>query len=162
MSASDSSTQNRNFITIKDPHPAVMLSLNEIFKESMKKACPEGLLLAMRCELLPEIKGQRGEMETLFVTLLKMIICNPVTVSKRFLYIDCEEVPGKDPFQKGQTQYLIKFHTNISTNEDWKETNRLSIEKCRKILSAHQGSLTVNNISHNGCLFSISLPGKFD
>jgi hypothetical protein len=164
MSAKDASTQNRNFITIKDPHPAVMLSLNEIFKESMKKAHAgqQGLNLIMRCESLPLVKAQRGEMETVFTTLIRLILQHPVTGSKRFLYIDCEERIQKQQLQKDQKQYLIKFHTNGSTNDNWKEANRVSIDKCEKILSAHHGSLTVNNIDHTGCLFCISLPGKFD
>lgn len=157
MPSQDSATQQKQLLNTKETHPVNVLSLNDVFRESIKRVQAAARAdLIIRCEQLPQVKGQKAELEELFTLLIGMIVDKKTAGSKQFLYIDCE-----DPEKNGK-DYLIKIHTNSSTNESWKEANRDTIHRCERILEAHHGSLTVNNIQHTGCLFLIALPGKFE
>lgn len=135
------------------------LHLNDVFKASMKKAQEEvkNLQVIVRCESLPQIEGSYQEMLTLFDHLLGMIVHYPPKNSRLFLYVDCEEETNDCNNEK---RYLIKFNTNIAVPENWKVINSQALINCRQILSDHNGTLMVNNISSAGCLFIVSLPGK--
>jgi len=167
MSVSDSTFPNKN----RDAaifHQASMntLSLNQVFKESMKKAQAQtgNIEMIVRCENLPNVKGNYTEIVQLFDLLLAMILNNPPQNSKLYLYVDCEEEVTDiiDLHFEGAKQYLIKFYTNITTHDHWKVLNSQSLIDCKQILSNHHGNLVVNNISSTGCLFTISLRGKFE
>ena len=143
-----------------------VLSLNQVFKESIKKAQAQAddLQMIVRCQNLPQIKGNYSEIVQLFDMLLAMILNNPPQHSKLYLYVDCEEdnVDMIDSHFEGAKQYLVKFYTNITTHDHWKVLNSQSLINCKQILSNHHGNLVVNNISSTGCLFTISLRGKFE
>lgn len=144
----------------KSQQPAI-LSLNDVFKESMKKAqaALNSFQMIVRCENLPQIRGNYAEMLQLFDNLLKMILNHPPKNSKLFLYVDCEEDNQK---KNGEKHFIIKFNTNIDKQENWKVINSQALVNCKQILAAHNGSLVVNNLSSTGCLFIVSLPGKME
>lgn len=167
MSVSDTTFQNKNIDAPVFPKASVnLLSLNQVFKESMKKAQTQSgnVEMIVRCENLPQVKGNHTEIVQLFDLLLAMILNNPPQNSKLYLYVDCEEemTDTINLYFEGAKQYLIKFYTNITTHDHWKVLNSQSLIDCKQILSNHHGNLVVNNISSTGCLFTISLPGKFE
>lgn len=150
----------RNFSIENTPYSPA-LDLNDVFKASMKKAQEEmkNLKVIVRCESLPQIEGSYQAMLKLFDHLLSMIVQHPPKNSRLFLYVDCEEDTNDC---NGQKHYLIKFNTNIAVAENWKLINSHILINCRQILSNHNGTLMVNNISNAGCLFIVSLPGKIE
>lgn len=153
------STQNNSALDAVNYIPLDFLSLNDLFNERFRKAQTrlEQLNLIVRCESLPRITGNREEITLLIDTLLSMILQQPPVGSKLFLYVDCEEMRNG----KEAGRYLIKFHTNLTTNDVWKEVNREELALCERIVARHDGTFSVNNISNTGCLFSLFLPGKF-
>jgi K+-sensing histidine kinase KdpD len=161
MSTIESKFSDRNYSTLEKKHSVNPLSLNDVFKESLKKAQAQvdNLQLIIRCENLPLIKADEEEMVKLFDDLLGMILNHAPNGSKLFLYVDCEENINEP---KEEKHYLIKFHTNITTHENWKLVNSQALVNCRLILSRHNGTLVVNDVSNTGCLFSFSLPGKIE
>lgn len=160
MSVNESTFSTRGYES-KNIHHTSPLSLNDIFRESMKKAQAQvdNLQVIVRCENLPQVHGSRNEMLQLFDNLLGMILNHPPRNSKLFLYVDCEEA---ETGSNNEKQYTIKFNTNIDTHENWKVINSQALVNCRQILSTHHGTLVVNNISSSGCLFILSLPGKME
>jgi hypothetical protein len=167
MSILDSTFPNRNYNTLLKVDPDNFVSLNNVLKESLKKvqARVDHLQLIIRCETLPQIKAEHGEMVKLFDGLLGMILNSAPQISKLFLYVDCEEVSDharEMNSQEGLKRYVIKFHTNVSTHDNWKLVNSQALATCRQILSNYHGTLAVNEISRTGCLFSFSLPGKIE
>ena len=167
MSVSDSTFPNKNMDAVfQKASVTSVLSLNQVFKESIKKAEAQAddLQMIVRCQNLPQIKGNYSEIVQLFDMLLAMILNNPPQHSKLYLYVDCEEdnVDMIDSHFEGAKQYLVKFYTNITTHDHWKVLNSQSLINCKQILSNLHGNLVVNNISSTGCLFTISLPGKFE
>lgn len=140
------------------------LSLNEVFRESLRKAQEtRNLQVVVRCEPLPQVQVNAGELMPVIDDLLRMILSYPPTASKLFLYVDCEE-DAADIIDmhvpEGLKRYNIKFFTNISTGAEWELANGQTLANCRQVLSRCQGSLAVNDVSSTGCLFSIVLPGK--
>lgn len=138
------------------------LSLNDLFNERMRNAQAEceHTGLVVRCECLPQISGYREEMIRLFDSLISMILNHPSRPAKLFLYVDCDENKETGKQLTDPINYLIKIHTNLTTNDNWKIQNREGLSACERILILHKGSFAVHNISNTGCLFSISLPGK--
>jgi len=167
MSILDSTFPYRNYSTLEKNYPTDLLSLNDILQESLKKAQAQvdKAQLIVRCESLPLIKADHDEIVTLFDDLIGMILNQPPNTTRLFLYIDCEE-SNSDVIDMtmatGFKKYTIKFHTNITTHEHWKLVNSQTLINCKQILSKHNGNLVVNDISSTGCVFSVSLPGKFE
>lgn len=137
-----------------------MLSLNDILRESME---PLHLHqdMVVRCEHLPHVKGQKEELVRLFTMLMRLIISQKQSWTKLFLYVNCDEGKKDSLLEPGFKNYIIKIHTNISTSDAWKEMNDHILCGCEKIVHSHSGVLQVNNIYNTGCLFAISLAGKF-
>jgi hypothetical protein len=167
MSILDSKFQERNYNTLENQFLPGFLSLNEILQVSLKKAQVQvdKAKLIVRCETLPSIKADRGEMVKLFDALLGMILNSGPENSRLFLYIDCDEDTSDvvdmtiDPSLK---RYFIKFHTNVVAHDNWKVVNSEALIACRQILSRHSGNLAVNDFSSSGCLFAVWLPGKIE
>src|SRR5215213_7811475 len=162
MSISERHLSNRTYDT-KNFYPLILLSLYEVFKESMRKVQPgfDHVKIIVRCEHLPQIRGNREDINHLFEELIRMIVGHPAAGFRLFLYVDCEETATDtidDAVTEGFKKYIIKFRTNIAPNENWKEANMQSLAKCRQILSLHNAIFHVN--SDKGCLFSFSVPGK--
>lgn len=167
MSFSESVFPEKDFHSINPSPVNNMLSLNEVFTESMKKAqaAVNSLHSIVRCENLPVVRGNYEQVTQLFDRLLKMIFSHPPGSSRLFLYVDCTEYTGEaaDPFlEKEIRRYLIKFHTNIAISKSWHTANKDAITICKHILSELNGNLVVNSVSSTGCLFAVTLPGKFE
>jgi hypothetical protein len=167
MSILDSTFLNRNYDTLEKKYLPGLLSLNGVLQESLKKAQiqVDKAQLIVRCETLPQVKADYDEMVKLFDELLGMILNYPPNTSRLFLYVDCEEDSSDVidmKLEEGLKRYIIKFHTNITTHNNWKLVNSQALINCRQILSKHNGNLAVNDISSAGCLFSVSLPGKIE
>jgi hypothetical protein len=167
MSVLDSTFPNRNHPALQKKVSTGLLDLNIVLKESLKKAQTQvdNLQLIARCEALPHVKSDYAEMVKLFDDLLTMIMNTPPQASRLFLYVDCEE-DSTDFIDMNSTEgfrrYTIKFHTNITTHENWKLINSQTLVGCKQILSKHNANLAVNEISKTGCVFSISLQGKIE
>ena len=147
-------------------YPLTMLSLNEIFKESMRKVVSERTAskVIARCENLPDISGNKEDIVDLFEELIGMIVTDKTAPTKLFLYIDCEESKDENllkHFSEGFKTYTIKFRTNISPTKNWEEEHEMALNKCREIVSAHNAIFLVNSSNQTGCIFSITLPGKY-
>jgi len=167
MSVVDSTFPNRDHNTLPKKQNPGVLSLNQVLKESLRKAQKQvdNLQLIIRCEELPHITATHDEIVRLFDDLLGMILNHAPKSSRLFLYVDCEEETGDTidlSVEEGIKRYLIKFNTNISTHDNWKLVNSQALVNCKQILSRHNGNLIVNDISSTGCLFLLSLPGKFE
>lgn len=167
MTILDSTFSGRNYKTLEKKFLPGLLSLNEILQESLKKAQAQvdKSQLIVRCESLPMVKADHDEMVKLFDDLIGMILNQPPNTTRLFLYVDCEENRSDIidmTLSKEYRRYLIKFHTNITTHEHWKLVNSQTLVNCKQILSRHNGNLVVNDVSSTGCLFSVSLPGKFE
>jgi len=139
-----------------------MLSLNEVFKESMRMLQSEvGRSRAIvRCDNLPQVKGNKQDMTQAFEELIRMIMSTPAPDGRLFLYLDCAEMNGAEVLDEGFKSFTIKFRTNILPGKNWEASHKEALEKCRNIFSLHQAVFHVNSNNTNGCLFSISLPGK--
>ncbi|HEU4471760.1 MAG TPA: hypothetical protein VFR58_11785 [Flavisolibacter sp.] len=165
MPLSESPVSNRGYEISKNNRPATAVSLNDVFRESMKRvqARPGQPDVIVRCESLPFIRTSKDEMIAVFESLITMIFNHPATASKLFLYIDCEESKESQPLseEKGEWKYfVIRFYTNITTDKGWMDTNEAVLEKCRQVVASQQGTLVVNSIVNTGCLYTILLPGK--
>ena len=166
MTTLDSKFSSKNYNTLEKKHAPGLLSLSSILQESLKKAQVQvdKTQLIVRCETLPIIKADHDEIVTLFNDLIGMILNQPPNTTRLFLYVDCEadsdavDMALNEDFKR----YTIKFYTNITTHEHWKLMNSQTLINCKQILSRHNGNLVVNDISSTGCLFSVSLPGKFE
>jgi hypothetical protein len=163
MSITDRNFSGRTY-DIKIFYPLTMLSLNDIFKESMRKILAEHstLKIITRCENLPRIRGNSQDVVVLFEELIRMIITDKNVPAELYLYIDCAEVNQMQSIHvsEGFKTYTVKFRTNISQTKNWEEENDAALKKCRKIVSDHNAIFLVNSSNQNGCLFSITLPGK--
>jgi len=167
MSIPDSESPDGNYNTLKRKQLPGLLALNEVLQESLKKAQVQvdKVKLIVRCESLPLIVADHDEMVNLFDELLGMILNHPPAASQLFLYINCEEDTTDIidmTLEEGLRRYCIKFHTNITTHDNWKLVNSQGLINCKQILSRHNGNLAVNDISSTGCLFSVLLPGKIE
>jgi hypothetical protein len=164
MSTTDSHFTGRTYDR-RNFYPLTMLSLNELFKESMRKVLigRSELNIITRCENLPSVRGNKEDFLVLFEELIRMIITGTTNSSKLFLFVDCEEVKENQPdhLTKDFNTYTIKFRTNISPNQDWEADQAMTLAKCREFVSAHSGIFLVNSSNHTGCIFSITLPGKY-
>jgi len=163
----DSTFPDGNYNTLQKKYSGGLLDLNSVLNESLKKAQSQvdHLQLIVRCETLPQIKADHDEMVKLFDGLLGMILNHPPQTSRLFLYVDCEENVTDVidmTLEKGFRQYIIKFHTNVTTHDNWKLVNSQALINCRQILSKHNATLAVNEISKTGCLFSVLLQGKIE
>lgn len=156
-----------NYKTLETRQLPGLLSLNDVLQESLKKAQAQvdKAQLIVRCETLPHVRIEHGEMMKVFDDLLNMILNQSLPPSRQFLYVDCEE-GMRDvidmSLSEGMKRYVIKLHTNITTHDNWKLVNSKVLMNCKQILSRHSGNLVVNDISSTGCLFSVSLPGKIE
>ena len=149
----------------KNFYPLTMLSLNDIFRESMRKIQPffAQIKIIVRCENLPVIKGNQDDMSRVFEEMIRVIFRYSRTTSRSFLYIDSKEDEAgfeDDIIPEGFKKYTIKFRTNITLNENWEEVRNELLTKFRLVFSMHNAKFQVNKPGHTGFLFSISVPGK--
>jgi hypothetical protein len=164
MSITDRNFSGRTY-DIKNFHPLTMLSLNEIFRESMRKITAErsSRKCVTRCENLPRIRGNKEDVLLLFEEMIRMIVVDNSVSAELYLYIDCDVVNDEKQsinFQEGFKIYTIKFRTNVSPTKDWEVRHDEALKRCRKIVSDLNAIFLVNSSNQNGCMFSITIPGK--
>lgn len=147
------------------PIPKDAINLNQILQQALQpySTSIRNADIIFRCEVLPEMEGNKLEIGEVFNKLISIIVENPPVGSRLFLHINCEEQDKEIldlSLSSGCRSFLIQFHTNISTSANWKLIHQPLFERCTSILLAHKATLTVNDVLKNGCLFSISLSGK--
>src|SRR5689334_12197737 len=93
MSAVDSTFPDRDYNTLSKKNGTGLLALNDILKESLKKAQAQvdHVQLIVRCETLPLVRAGHEESLKLFDDLLGTILNHPPNGSRLFLYVHCEE-----------------------------------------------------------------------
>jgi len=161
MSVTDSTLSSQGHDIAPHVHLVTLLPLNDLFKESMRQAqvrCGTANVV-LRCEPLPFVRGNREEMIQLFDALTNSIFSARPTGSKFFLHVDCTQVD--EPADDGFRQVQIRFHTNITSDAAWRKTNEGALANCTRILTLHGAVFAVREVKDNGCLFSITIPGKF-
>ncbi len=117
-----------------------------------------------RLDKIPVVNGCKETLHFLFDELINMILSHPPDKSKLFLYMQCaeekvdENVLDLRVMKTGN--YVVCFHTNIHTTEEWKMLYKSKLEDCCQVAFQNGGSLNHYNIVNTGCLFSLTLPGK--
>ena len=162
MSVTDFSVPEEEFDLDNKPGQVSTVYLNDIFRESLKRAradCPVDVII--RCDSLPFIPGVTNNFSELFDTLIGLIFRISGSANRAFLYVGCEEESGTTGLQNRiYRNYIIRFHTNFSTGDEWKEKNAVQLSRCNEIISNYGGSFIVNSIKNTGCLFLITLPAN--
>src|SRR4051812_45513569 len=166
MSVADSAVP-RNGHEIKNPiSSGYTVSLNDVVREALRRV--DGLLtrdnLIVRCDELPQVWGTREELKQVFDTLIDVILAS-ASRSRLFLHVGCAEVQleGKQPSAtNNMKRYLIRIQTNTNTDKSWKDRHRNALDRCEQSLSRLDGTMSVNPVSNTGCLFTLTVPGKFE
>lgn len=162
MPVTEFSVYGEEFHLDKKPGLPSNISLNDIFRESMKKTraeCPVDIIV--RCESLPIIPGAENHFSELFDNLIGLIFDMSVTANRLFLFVECEEETGSTgPFSKIYRDYIIRFHSNFLADNEWKQKNALRLSRCNEIVLNYEGSFIVNSINNTGCLFILKLPAN--
>lgn len=114
--------------------------------------------IIFRCDELPLLQGTEDDIQTIFSDLLQMILQKRNSVSQLFLHINCKPLLQDTVSMTSRMQYIILFSTNITPCTDWMHTNKKQIDKMKTILQQYNGSLSIAD--SQGCIFSLSLPGK--
>ena len=137
------------------------INLNEMIRQALKPFMTTGrnIDIIVRCSDMPFIKGDPELVREVCNDLVRMIILYPGG-SKRFLHIKCEEQVPLSRQRQHVSNFIIEFHTNLSTNKDWKLFNHETILSCQQKLLTSGANLAVHEILTAGRLFSISLQGK--
>ena len=136
--------------------------LDKIFRESMKKvraACTGDIIV--RCNSLPALAGSEKQLSELFDNLIGLIFDMSVTANRIFLFVEFEEENGiSGPDSRIYRDYSIRFHSNFSADDDWKQKNAARLSRCDDIISDCGGIFIVNKINNTGCLFIVKLPAN--
>jgi light-regulated signal transduction histidine kinase (bacteriophytochrome) len=143
--------------------PAVSVSLNEVWKQSLKKneAAVKNSNVIVRCALLPQVNGQPQLLEKLFDSLVSLILSNPPSGSRLFLYVDCRE-EEEETKSSGAKNFILRFCANIIADEQWQRNSQLVLDECEAIVRLHNGGFAMNPIQSTGGLFVLSFNGKID
>jgi hypothetical protein len=162
MSVTDFSVPEEEFDLYNRSGQASTVYLNDVFRESLKKARSERAVdVIIRCDSLPFIPGTKKYFSELFDALIGLIFDMSDAASKAFLYVGCEEESGTTGLQNRiYRNYNIRFHTNFSTGDEWRRKNAAQLSRCNEIISNYGGSFIVNTIKNTGCLFLITLPAN--
>ena len=145
------------------------VNLNQVFQSVMRKHVSEEkrTLSIVRSDQLPFVCGNEQQLMRVFDALVLMIISHPPPNSKLFLYIGCE-AEKKDPdvidlrLPKEYQMYDLRFHTNITTNEQWQLIHQDKLSECAVLAEQNKGRFSFHSIANTGCIFSLSLPGKIN
>jgi len=144
-------------------NPAMSLSsMNEALQQALKNYDTSDKSIIIRCESLPRYEGNNEQMTEVFDQLLSTIFYQPFNGSQLFLYINCRESKDIESFCKpGFKAFEVVFQTNITTDDEWRRQIVPVLKKCDSLLSRMDATLLVNTQTSKGCLFVISLQGKF-
>jgi hypothetical protein len=142
-----------------------LVSMNAMFNESMKKAQACYVLpdIIVRCEALPQVNAPSEDVIAMFDNVLGTIFKTSPNGGKLFLHVDVEKekMNGNLPMEQFEN-FTIRLHTNLTTNDGWRAANAAALSRASEIISRHNWIFGVNNIFQTGCLFTITVKGKFD
>jgi hypothetical protein len=152
-------------VLTENPHPLhEEVDLNDIINALLQQYGLKEKSAILRLDKLVVVKGKKDQFTFLFGELLHAIFNHPPFNSKLFLFIQCAEEKLEEDIldlrSKTSGRYVICFHTNIHTDENWRAIHKSNLEECCRIVHENGGSLSQNNITNTGCLFSLTLPGK--
>lgn len=141
-----------------------LVSLNAMFNESMRKAqvCYTLPDIIVRCEPLPLVNATAEDVKNIFDNILGMIFKTTPNGNKLFLYVDIEKEKMINPVIEQFENFTIRFHTNLTTGDNWNSANAGALSRTSEIISRHNWIFGVNNIFQTGCLFTITVKGKFE
>jgi hypothetical protein len=142
-------------------HKGQFIPLSSIVRQQLKKQ-KERLkaIILCRCEPLPDVEADEGEMNELF-TLLFTILFHSSNNQKPILFH--LEVGAFDIISRTGTdfvRYQLNFKSSVQYDPIWIQQYHAEILRCKDILSHHNGELVLNLHIKSGCLFSIIIPGK--
>jgi len=137
------------------------INLNEMIRQALKPFMSAGrnIDIIVRCSDMPYIKGEPELVREVCKDLVKMIMLYPGN-SKRFLHIKCVEQLPISRQRQPVSNFIIEFHTNLTTDPNWKQIHHETILSCQQKLLSCKANLAVHEILIAGRLFSISLQGK--
>lgn len=153
----------------RSSHPVkTVVDLNGILQGTLQRygAAIRAQNLVLRCQALPRVEGDAGQLSRLFDGLVGAILSHPPAGARFLLHVDCgeERNPGVIDLSlaPGQRRYCIQFHTNVTVTEEWKAVHGQFIADSTAIIAQQNGTFKVNEIKNTGCLFAISLPGTLN
>ncbi|MCU7549538.1 hypothetical protein OCK74_10455 [Chitinophagaceae bacterium LB-8] len=120
--------------------------------------------MAARLDPLPLVEGDETQWHFVIDGLLTMIMKHPPK-GFFFLHIKCDPYTVSTSnvrLKKGFRNFQIDFNTNITVNESWIQLYNNKLKEIELTVDALKGSFAYNRDVENGCLFSITLPGKQD
>lgn len=168
-SVSESSPQGLSRQSFKDHflgnEEKQILDLNLLLKRNWKRFENNGSYqMAARFDPLPLVEGDETKWQFVFDGLLSMIMHHPPK-GFFFLHIKCEPFivnTVKTKLKKGFINFQIHFKTNILVDDKWYQLYNDKLKTIEMTVDALRGTLNYNGNNENGCLFSITLPGKQD
>ena len=137
--------------------------INQVFEK--KKHVLQEQMAIVRCDVLPSVKGDTEKLYRLIDHLLNMIVNHPPAGTQLFIYVKCE--PSRSEIidlgiSDDVKLFDISFHTNIHNGQDWYCLYNPVLQECALICKQHNGSFEANPISKSGCIFTLTIPGKFN
>lgn len=140
---------------------ATFIDTNAILQKALQKLSVQDKgSIILRCDELPFIRGLEDDFETVFSTLLQMILQKKADVGKLFLHIHCT-AEDDQLTAAGVKPFNILFNTNVSPCVNWLQLNEKQINAATSLLQKHTGSFVVNRVKNGGCIFTVSIFGKF-
>ena len=139
---------------------ADLVNTNALIQKALQKTAAEDRgSIIFRCDDLPLVHGTEEDFETVFTTLLSVILQQKSGASKLFLHINCSS-DHEQATAAGVKPFNIQFHTNSNPGVNWLQLHEQQISAVEALLQKHSASLVVNQLKNGGSIFSISIFGK--
>ena len=137
---------------------ATSTSLDNLMQQSLQtlKEDIQKQKVIVRCDTLPEVQGNLGDLQFVFTNILNSIINYPAE-SRLFIYINYK----KDSYQmNGDIIELtngpaIHFHSNLRVDDAWRQHHAVLLKQCHEMLHKYGAAFVISDHSC-GSLFSIS------
>ena len=145
-----------------------LTDLNEVIRSVMEPYSTEHeKQYIFRSDKLPVVLGKEENYMCMFSTLVSMIMDHPPVNSKLFLYVRCAEEKQDDDIidlriNEAVVLYKIDIYCNITTDKNWELAYQHKMSECALEITKNKGSFSFAPISNTGCLFSVTLPEKFN
>ena len=161
---------NGNFISTGvysgNLQPEEVTDLDEVFRDVLNKYTVEKGII-FRLDKLPSVNGNREHVRFLFDALISMVVNHPPANSKLFLYVKCSpEKVDSDIMDlrlaPGNALYKIDVYSNITTDKNWEMLYLEKLKECALEATKISGNFSFSPIMNTGCLFSLTLPGKYN
>lgn len=139
---------------------ATLIDTNAVLQKALQRfTVKDRASIILRCDELPSVRGLEDDFETVFSTLLQMILQRKGDVAKLYLHIHC--TAEDDPLMAaGVKPVNILFSTNISPCVNWLQLHEKQINTVSALLRKHRGSFVINQVKNGGCIFTVSILGK--